>query len=237
MSRTSKLTLVEFFGVPGVGKSYLLKRLVPPDAYKHQDKYYEGSRVKRIRRKILLVLKHFSTAIPTAFLIGRVIALYSQKGVLRRCKVLFNWLFIDSLIREVAQSRHSVLALDQGIAQALWSTNFGAVQEPPFEKVYALLKLYLETLPELELTVVRVTAPFDLILHRLAGREGLSPLDTNINRLQEAFLAERKAIALIEHLCDIDINKTHIAIVNVENNASTPEISLSSLWHDITSDD
>lgn len=236
MSCASKLKLVEFFGVPGVGKSYLLKKLVPSDAYKHQVKYYEGGRANRIRRKILLVLKHFPTAISTAFLIRRVIALYSQNGLRRRCKVLFNWLFIDSLIREVAQSRKSILALDQGIVQALWSTNFGAVQDPPLEKIHALLKHYLETLPQLELTIVRVTAPFDLVMHRLVGREGLSPLDKNINRLQEAFLAEKNTIALIERLCDIGSAKTQINIVNVENTSSA-EILLSGFWHNIESDD
>ena len=209
--------VVEFFGVPGVGKSYLVKNVMLPNFERPMGRLSEGGRIQRIRRKLLLMLRHLRTAFATAFWARKVIALYPAMSWRRRGKVLFNWVFIDCLVREAARVRNPVLVLDQGIAQALWSTQFGAGGECPGEELHTLLQCYLEVLPMSEWEVVRVRATPEIVRKRVGEREGFSPVDQDPESMDEARCAERQVGEVLTGLARGADGAPSIRIVNMVN--------------------
>ena len=211
------LKVVEFFGVPGVGKSHLVRRAAPENAKQPMNWFNEGGRARRIRRKAALMLRHLEAALAATLWARKVIGLYSPMGWRRSWKVLFNWVFVDCLIREAARGRSPVVVLNQGIAQALWSTKFGAGHECPCEEVRSLVRLYLERLPISEWCVVWVNAPLEVVQKRLEGREGCSPLDRDTGSMAEAHCAEREVGKVLNNLMRSANSRPTISVVNLEN--------------------
>lgn len=214
------LKVVDFLGVPGVGKSFLVGKAVPKDTERPMDWFSQGSRMQRIRRKVFLILRHIPSAFVSVLWARKVIRLYQPMGWRRRWKVLFNWVFVDCLIREAARLQKSVLVLDQGIAQALWSTQFGAQDAFPGEAVPKVLLKYIADLPISEWSVINVTAPPEIILKRVEGREGFSPLDRNPSAIDEAQLAEREVHELLTGLARGVEAVPKINIVSIVNDGS-----------------
>lgn len=211
------LKVLEFFGVPGVGKSYLLSRAVPSDIERPMDWFHQGWRAQRIRRKVSLMLRYLPVTLATVVWARKVIRVYQPMGWRRQWKVLFNWVFVDCLIREAARGRNPVLVLDQGIAQALWATQFGTGEYCSGEQVRTLLRRYLEGLPISEWAVVRVTAAPEVVCKRLEEREGLSPVDRDPGAIDEAYRAERGVVAVLLDLERSVENQPKLTIVKLEN--------------------
>ena len=211
------LKVVEFFGVPGVGKSYLVRTAVSANIARPMDRFSQGGRVQRFRRKVWLMLRHLPKAVSSTLWARKLISLYPAMGSRRWWKVLFNWVFLDCLIREAARCRTPVLVLDQGIAQALWSTQFGAGGRCPTEEVRTPLRRYLEGLPISEWAVVRVTAPPEIVKKRVEGREGFSPVDRDPGSMDEARCAERQVGEVLTGLARGAEGAPSIRIVNLVN--------------------
>jgi len=211
------LKVLEFFGVPGVGKSYLVRTGVPADIERPMEWFSQGARAQRITRKVWLMLRRLPTAVSSTLWARELISLYPAMGRRRWWKVLFNWVFVDCLIREAARCRTPVLVLDQGIAQALWSTQFGAGGRCPSEEVRALLRRYLEGLPISEWVVVRVTAPPEIVKKRVEGREEFGPVDRDPESMGEARCAERQVGGVLTGLSRGAKGVPSIRIVNLVN--------------------
>ncbi len=214
---TNGLKVLEFFGVPGVGKSYLVRNAVPPDVDRPMDRFSEGGRAQRIRRKLSLMLRHLPMAIATAFWARKLIGLYPPMCWRRRSKVLFNWVFVDCVLREAARVRNPILVLDQGIAQALWSTQFGAGADCPAEELRTLLQRYLEGVPISEWEVVWVTATPEIVRQRVEEREGFSPVDRDPESMDEAHCAEREIGEFLARVARGTEGTPRIRIVNLVN--------------------
>ena len=211
------LKLLEFFGIPGVGKTYLVRTALPTGIERPMDWFSQGGRARRIARKVSLILKHMPTALSSGFWARKMIGLYRPLSWRRRGKILFNWVFVDCLIREMARSGTPIVVLDQGISQALWSTQFGAGRDCPSEEVRALLRRYLKGLPISEWVVVRVTASPEIVRKRVAGRKGFSPVDREIGSMNEAYLAELKVGEVLNALVDSSDNSLQISAIEFVN--------------------
>ena len=135
----------------------------------------------------------------------------------RRSKVLFNWMFIDCVVREAARCGNSVIVLDQGIAQALWSTQFGT-NDCPADELRSLLQRYLAGLPICEWQVVRVTASEETVRQRVEERKGLSPVDLDIKLMDKAQSVEREIVEVLYCLSPGTEDLPNIKILNVVNN-------------------
>jgi thymidylate kinase len=124
--------LVEFFGLPGSGKSTMSR--VVAEALRQKgcavsELTYDIDHQRSTTRSQLLKLSHiapYAAAHP-----GRAVSDMARVAATRQAtmrdlaKSIFNWTFISSLaVRK--RSPHGVLLLDQGVAQALWSVGFAA---------------------------------------------------------------------------------------------------------------
>ena len=208
---------MEFFGVPGVGKTYLARNAVPLGVHQPLDRFSEVGRAKRISRKLSLMLRHLPTALPACFWAVRLTSLYPLMSWRRRSKALFNWVFIDCVVREAARCGNSVIVLDQGIAQALWSTQFGT-DDCPAEELRSLLQRYLAGLPISEWHVVRVTASEETVRQRVDMRKGSSPLDHDLKLIDKAQSAEREIVEVLDGLAPGADDLPRIKMVNFINN-------------------
>ena len=213
------LSIYEFFGIPGVGKSYLARTAVPRDIERPMERYSQGGRTQRVSRKALLLLRHLPAAFSTVSWAKEFVALYPQPTWSRRCKVIFNWLFIDALIRDVARGVDGIIVLDQGVAQAVWSTCFSATRKPSNDEALPLVQRFLERLPIGQWTVVHVTASESVIKSRLEQRSGDSPVDRDLANLDEAYVADRESRRVMEAF------------------AKQPQIELSAWWVTVVNED
>lgn len=163
--------LVEFFGMPGVGKSVLSNRiseiLSANDISVEQNAYFlshQVGRLKRVSIKLLRVLKEQLFHPKYAFVSIKTILQTEQKTTVDLVKVIFNWFFVTSLLRN---DKHydGVRLFDEGIFQALWSIGFsgkkGAIAS--MAPVFSLIPLpALIVVPEASLPTIK---------SRLSGRE------------------------------------------------------------------
>ena len=175
--------VVEFFGLPGVGKTFLAEHLIgflKERGYQVGDRAVRiagGAPVTRISTKILLVIQ---ALLVTPNCMGPTLALLrSSKVVSLRSKVklVVNWLYLHALIRRESRL-NQIVVLDQGLAQAVWSTLFYGLERPQNE-VFA--RHFSELLAGLEfqsLHIIQVHAPGGAIKTRIESRKlGKSPLD------------------------------------------------------------
>ena len=210
------MKIYEFYGMPGVGKSFLSKHIVPEKYFHPMDFYNQCPKAYRFVYKILLILRYLFIPSSNFTLIWRLMKSYSFRYTFRKWRVLFNWLFIDAVIRDAAKAKHEVIILDQGIAQGIWSTQFGLdrrVMELDFTK---FINQFLQKLPVSKLVIIHVTAPVEIIKSRLNNRLGCSPLDDDFSRLSEAILADKATLTIIKNLTNT-LSSIVIRIVNVLN--------------------
>ena len=229
-----RLKVVEFFGVPGAGKSYLVNKIVPADIERPLGLYNDRCIVIRIGRKVLLMLRHLPSFFKTALWSIKLLSHYSPINWRRRVKVIFNWVFIDCVVRDVLRRRSLVMVLDQGIAHALWSTQFRAEANCTTAEIYTLLRQFLENISVCDWTIVHVTAPYDVVLQRIESREGLSPVDKDIAGLKEAFSAESRAAKVIEDMCDAYEDNPNLQVVRFDNSGELDFALSNELWEIIS---
>ena len=213
------MKIIEFFGIPGVGKSYMAKTTIQGKAFHPLDIYEQSNKLLRIFKKTTLIIRHFPTAISSFLWARKFVSCHSSMGVIRRCKVTFNWVFIDSIIRDAAQGQHALVVLDQGITQGLWSTHFGTNDKSSVEVFSTLISNFLQKLPITEWIIVHVVASKGIVKARLANRKGHSPLDQDFAKISEAICAEQVVEKVLEKLIKSkDIPK--VQLVNVTNDGS-----------------
>lgn len=123
---------VEFLGLPGAGKSILSYRVAKILTQKgimvEQISYelsHQNSRPKRATIKLNYVIKELFLHPVYAFLSISTIIKTRQKSIIDLCKVIFNWLFVSSLIRNTGQF-NGIRVFDEGIFQALCSIAFSS---------------------------------------------------------------------------------------------------------------
>lgn len=176
---------IEFFGMPGSGKSYVAGHLAAQlrqQGFRVSERTLSLSRAnapRRILGKVGLVARGFVSGVRLLPVLLALVADCGAGGLKRKTKLVFNWLYLCALVR-IDSRDHQVLVLDQGFAQALWSTFFYAAETSPAAADF--MQRLLERLPIDYLSVVHVDTDAQCIKRRLAGRSrGNSPLDRDLS--------------------------------------------------------
>jgi hypothetical protein len=208
--------LIEFFGLPGTGKStmsrlvadLLLKRGLVVDEITY-DLDHRQRRVARRLAKFTHVARYIA-AHPRYALSDLVrVTATRQATLLDLCKSIFNWMFIASLASR-KRSSNRITFLDQGIAQAMWSIGFATQHENSLDLLLADLHGAAKS-PDL---IIHVRANFQTIGDRLAARK------RRVSRL-DALGRDQKALQRAETHGDTIMGKLRssgIPIIKIENN-------------------
>jgi thymidylate kinase len=164
--------LVEFFGLPGAGKSsmsrhvaeILLSRGLAVDEVTY-DIDHRHRRPMRAVFKVARILRYSGANPRKALVFSAGIAATEQATLSDLAKSALNWIYIASLA-SCERSDGRIVLLDQGLAQALWSIGFAARRE-------AWLNLLDDSVdgvigPDM---VVYVRADLQTVRDRLARRE------------------------------------------------------------------
>jgi hypothetical protein len=215
--------LIEFFGLPGTGKSTMsrvvvdlvLKRGLVVDEITY-DLDHRRPPIERLLAKIAHLARYFA-AHPCRGLSDLVrIAATRQATLLDLAKSIFNWMFIASIAAQ-KRSPHRIVILDQGVAQAMWSIGFAAQDEKSLEKLVTEAR---GAAPRPDL-IVHVRAKWQTIGDRLATRERC------VSRL-DALGQDHKALQRAEMHGDMImrmLRSSGIPVIEVENDDRTQLIS------------
>lgn len=202
--------VIECFGMPGVGKSYLsskLGKMLEADGLRVGDHIITISKkmpsAKRIPNKIWLIVTTLWANRRTNTTIWKLTRLHRPPNIKLFSKLLINWLFVNALIH--IKSRDSdIVLLDQGLSQALWSTKYYGRSKPDNHVVARLMLRLLKDLHIAPLSIIYVSADDSLIKKRIGsrGKKGSSPLDHNMNEFMRAKAATEQSLAIFELLAE-----------------------------------
>jgi broad-specificity NMP kinase len=189
---------VEFFGMPGVGKSVLSSKIAETLSERNitveQNAYFLSHQMNRMQRtffKMLYVLKELFLHPFYAFISIRTIIKTQQRSAVDLIKVVFNWFFVSSLIRS-NKNHKGVRLFDEGIFQALWSIGFSGNNESLviMKPLFSLMPLPdMIIVPEADLAAIKL---------RMSGRERhdsrLEKGSVELLEMADALFSETKQI-------------------------------------------
>lgn len=215
--------VLECFGMPGVGKSYLSSKLgemLGSDGLRVGDRIMAISQMpstKRFTKKFWLIVATLWVNRNANVTIWKLIRLHRPANFKTYSKLLINWLFVYALIR--VESRNSdIVLLDQGLSQALWSTKYYGRSEPDNHVVARLVLHLLKQLNIAPLSIIYVGADDSLIKKRIYSREnGSSPLDRDLGEFIRAKAATDQSFAIFELLAE---QESTLIITHFNNNGN-----------------
>ena len=184
--------VVEFVGLPGVGKSHAtrlvaarLAAIGTPARSSALRINHELGRSRRVLYKSGICAVEALGRPGRAARVGRALIGSGQQSRVDVLRLLYNWLFLVGLLRR-ARTRPVVEVLDEGIYQLLWSIGFAGGERATRDCLYTFLMGPPSEvlLPDV---VVVVEAPLGLIQARLASRKARA------GRLDRMEGAERQA--------------------------------------------
>lgn len=215
--------VLEYFGMPGVGKSYLSNKLgkeLEFDGVQVGDQIAVINKMpsaRRVAKKIWLIVTALWPNRSASIIIWKLIRLHRPSNIKLYSKLLINWLFVCALIR--VESRNcDIVLLDQGLSQALWSTKYYGRSEPDHHVIAALVLRLVKELNITPLCIIYVSADDSLIQKRIFSREnGSSPLDRDINEFMLAKAATEQSFAIFELLAE---QESTLMITRFDNSGS-----------------
>lgn len=200
--------VIECFGMPGVGKSYLsskLGKMLEADGLRVGDRILAIGKMpsaKRVAKKIYLIAATLWANRRVNATIWRLVHLHRPANIKLYSKLLINWLFVQAVIRVDSRNTDIVL-LDQGFSQALWSTKYYGRCKPDDQDVARLMLRLLKDLAIDPLSIIFVSAEDSLIKKRIGSREnGSSPLDRDMNEFMRAKAATEQSLAIFALLAE-----------------------------------
>ncbi|ELY55497.1 hypothetical protein C491_17337 [Natronococcus amylolyticus DSM 10524] len=117
---------MEFFGVPGAGKSTIAHHVgqrLAADGYSVAEPTYtlvhDRTRIRRYLAKMRYAVSTTARRPDRTLSSGRLLAATAQPTHSTTGKLLFNWLFVQGVVD--AHRGDGVRLLDQGLCQAVWS--------------------------------------------------------------------------------------------------------------------
>ncbi|WP_394739971.1 AAA family ATPase [Natronococcus roseus] len=163
---------VEFFGVPGAGKSTIARRLAErltatgrPVSEPTYELAHEVSSARRYLAKSGYAATGTLRRPRRALAAARAIAESGQPSPRALVKTAFNWLYVTGVLE--SRTPGELQVLDQGLAQAAWSVGLGAERD----RTAPLCELAVDALSRSgpALVVIVDVAP-ETIRERLASR-------------------------------------------------------------------
>lgn len=216
--------VIEFFGMPGCGKTFIANELVremKKQGYEVDDlgpRLGKAGSLRRISFKLALVIMYLFANRKSLRHLMSLSRAGTGDGLIRQFKLMFNWLYVLSLIRNGAKDNVLVI-LDQGVVQALWSTLLSGTAGNHAEAAVAFHRL-LKVLPIESHCIVHVQADEEKIKARLKSRPGgKSPLDRDSDA---AWGQASKALENVEAiLTNLARSSSRIKLLIFENNHDT----------------
>lgn len=216
--RSKSIKIVEFFGLPGTGKTYLTNELSLKNKDKQKyfhtiDVYGKYSFVRKSRKVLSLWVYLFN--INLFIKVIKIINFFPNMKFSKKIKMLFNFLLIFSVV--LKKKNYKEIFFDQGIFQSLYSCFFYSnnISLSASDKK-ALEKLILKITKKLmigKFEINQVVTSDDVIRNRIKYRtnKGTSPinkLDTetylqckiSISKVLELFQAFESKIFLIQRV-------------------------------------
>jgi hypothetical protein len=167
--------VVEFVGLPGVGKSHATRLVAKALAAAGTPVRSAALRVnhelgafQRVVYKSSLAVSEIVRSPVDALRVGRALIRSGQENPFDVVRLSYNWFFLLGLSRR-ARSRAAVELLDEGIVQQLWSIGFAGGERAIRECSATLLRgsAGAHAIPDV---VVVVEAPLEVIESRLVTR-------------------------------------------------------------------
>ncbi len=212
--------IVEFVGLPGVGKSTLSRAVAAKltsrgtEVHEPNDKRDTYSTPRRIASKAQFASQSLLSSPKTALTTTRSVSQTDQQSFIDLIRVLFNLHYVTG-VTITFQSRDSVTLLDQGIYQARWSVGLQSTQ--PITEAIETVDIPVHLAPDL---VVFVEATDKTIANRLNSR---TDGDTRFTPNSEAFERGRDGYETIKSqigsACD---GPNSITIENETQESLTP---------------
>lgn len=211
--------LVEFFGIPGAGKSTISHRVserLKNEGRSVEEPMYalthEAPSAKRYLYKSMYAAYGVALRPAEARSIGALIAGTDQPSRLTLVKTIFNWLFVSGVIH--SRDRDTLHVLDQGLCQAAWSVALGAERD----RVEELCEAAVSTLSRTERTlIILVDIAPETARKRLSARsdDGSRVTPTgNGHTVEEAFELNTRVEASLRRAVD---GHASVDILRVEN--------------------
>ena len=208
-SRRNLRGLIEFFGMPGSGKSYISNKLnLDIRIYQnnldsslsssfHTIDIYPDFRLKRIIHKLFIIFSLIFRNFKMIRIVLKIINLFNNLNYINKFKLIFNWLYICAIItkekKTINYSSNKLLIMDQGLFQGLWSCFFyNENVTPDEEKLLKNFNNLQEQLDPFDLTVINVKTDINILYSRLAIRKnpGSSPINSlNKELFDKGFLS------------------------------------------------
>ncbi|AGB38812.1 AAA family ATPase [Natronococcus occultus] len=215
--------VVEFFGVPGAGKSTIAHRLgrrLAADGYPVTEPTYTLVHDRTRMRRYLAKMGYAAFAIgrrpDRALSSGRLLAATDQPTPATAGKLLLNWLFVRGVVD--AHRGDGVRLLDQGLSQAVWSVALRADRD----YLTALSERAVNTLSRAgpaRIVVVEIAPETarDRLEARATDESRISPADTGATIADAFDWKARVEEAIVEAAAD----EPAVDIVRVRNETST----------------
>ena len=208
--------VIEAFGIPGSGKSYICGKLLSSNksqsikTFYHSIDNYSNSLFIRVIFKSFLI---FSNHVLKNSIAQRAIQLvngFKEMSVFNRLKLIFNMLLITAVIIRNQRNKRNLI-LDQGILQAIWSCFYYAgkssYSDEEIDEIAYKTNLLIKELSISNLLLLHIKAEKNDIYFRLRNREvsGTTPLNNlEHSSLKKGFVAESLTEDLIKKLCESD---------------------------------
>lgn len=219
-------TLIEFFGAPGVGKSYLSNELVmqlKTEGVRFSSQAVDIGAMPTLRRmysKLCYIVPFFVLKPLMVADVFKFVFSSGVRGAMAVITVTINWLFVLGVLKWEFQ-KNDIVIFDQGLAQAYWSTVFrGAAADPA--KFHNFLCPLLDACGVRNMLIVDVSLDRKEHQVRLSSRnDGRSPLDDRDPMKFELGLQAAKSVRNI--LCGFEgvISNLRIALLKYENGGSS----------------
>lgn len=208
-----KFRTIEFFGLPGSGKSTIVNNLIKEVNISNLSyinlihNISKKNKLLRIVYKIYILIKELIYHPIITLKLSHRILKTKQNGILDYIKVLVNYFYIINIYR-TSKNKNKKIILSQGIFQAIWSIAISAKNQIDIEQLIEGVEL-----PDL---VVIVKIDYSLMKKRLELRKG------NQSRLEKRKYKEHlaftcKTFEYYEDIIDF-LKKSKINIIALNNN-------------------
>lgn len=223
------MVIVEFFGMPGSGKTYLAEKLstvLKGKGLRISDRSLSLAKTNFITRmsvKLALVLWCMPGNIGAVRAIMSAVMAYKPAGLVKSVKLTYNWLYLLALIQSESR-QHDVIVLDQGLGQAIWSMLFHGHGRPDAKPEGNLFTTILGILRPSSVGIIHVHASHDLIRRRVCERaNGRSPLDREMQASwRRAVSVSEESMVLLEQLSAI---LPYLRIFDIDNDNDRDDVN------------